>query len=371
MARKSTKIESVESKGRLQDTLDKLNKTYGIGTILSLDDKVSGEYDVISSGSIGMDYITLGIGGFAKGKLYEIMSWEGGGKSTLCGHAAAECQKSGGTVLYIDSEHAVDRNYFQALGVDTTKMYIAQPSNGEEGFQIAKDMISSGEVDLVIIDSDSSLIPKAIIDGEVGDSALGKKARLNSGAYPALKSLLVLNKVCVIVVSQYREKIGVMFGNPTTTQGGHALKFYSDVRIEINRTLAKDGDVSYGNITKVKTVKNKMYSPYRITQFDIVWGEGIDKAAELLDLGIEYKILEKFGNYYSYDGTKIGNGRKDAKTILKDNPELMEELRAKIISKITNTTEFPLEDANDLVPIIPDITPIIKGNLLEDINGNL
>ena len=244
------KQKQTETKSKFQEALDKLNKSYGEGTILSLDSKTNTDYDVISSGSIGLDYITLGVGGFVKGKLYELMGWEGTGKSTICGHTTANCQKKGGTVLYIDGEHAVDKSYFKSLGVDTTKLLIAQPSSGEEGFNIAMEMINTGEIDLVIIDSDSSLIPKKVLDGDVGDSAIGRKALLNSNAYPKLKTALSAHNVCVIVISQYREKIGVMFGNPTTTQGGHALKFYSDVRVEISRSLAKDGDVTYGNITK-------------------------------------------------------------------------------------------------------------------------
>ncbi len=265
-------------KSKMQETLDKLNKAYGEGSVLTLDSKTSGNYDVISSGSIGLDWVTLGVGGFVKGKLYELIGWEGVGKSTICGHAAAECQKKGGKVLYIDGEHAVDKKYFQALGVDTTKMLIAQPSCGEEGFQIALEMINTDELSLIIIDSDSSLIPKAVLDGDVGDSSIGKKARLNSNAYPKLKTALSAHNVCVIVVSQYREKIGVMFGDPRTTQGGHALKFYSDCRIEISRTLAKEGDVSYGNITKLKAIKNKMSPPYRLTEFE----ENMEKLSHLM-----------------------------------------------------------------------------------------
>jgi len=205
------KAATKETTNKFQEAMDKLNKTYGVGSILALDSKTGGDYDVISTGSIGFDHITLGVGGFVKGKLYELMGWEGTGKSTICGHAAAECQKAGGTVLYIDGEHAVDKNYFKKLGVDTTKMLIAQPSCGEEGFNIAMEMINTGEIDLVIIDSDSSLIPKKMLDGDVGDSTIGRKALLNSNAYPKLKGALSQHNVCVIVISQYREKIGVMF----------------------------------------------------------------------------------------------------------------------------------------------------------------
>ena len=229
------KKENVEEQSKFQAALDKLNKAYGVGSVLTLNSKNQNSYDLISTGSVGFDHITLGVGGFVKGKLYELMGWEGTGKSTICGHTVAECQAKGGRVLYIDGEHAVDKIYFEALGVNTDEMLIAQPSCGEEGFQIAMDLINTGELDLVIIDSDSSLIPKKVLDGDVGDSSIGKKAILNSNAYPKLKTALSTHNVCVIVISQYREKIGVMFGNPTTTQGGHALKFYSDCRIEVSR----------------------------------------------------------------------------------------------------------------------------------------
>jgi recombination protein RecA len=340
-----TKQESSEAKSRFQEALDKLNKTYGVGTVLALDSKTNGDYDVISTGSIGFDYITLGVGGFVKGRLYELMGWEGTGKSTICGHAAAECQKKGGTVLYIDGEHAVDKKYFQALGVDTTKMLIAQPSCGEEGFNIAMEMIGTGEIDLVIIDSDSSLIPKRQFDNEVGESNLGYKARLNSNAYPKLKSAADKNKVCVIVISQYREKIGVMFGNPTTTQGGHALKFYSDVRIEVSRSLAKEGDVTYGNLTKVKATKNKMNPPYRMASFEIVYGEGIDKVGEVLELMNEYEVGRKYGKTMTFNETKYD--LEEFKRMLIDNPEFYAEIKTAILNKIKEADvkqEEPVED---------------------------
>jgi recombination protein RecA len=327
-----SKQENNESKNKFQEALDKLNKAYGVGTILALDSKTNGDYDIISTGSIGFDYITLGVGGFVKGKMYELMGWEGTGKSTICGHAVAECQSKGGTVLYIDGEHAVDKNYFQALGVDTTKLLIAQPSCGEEGFNIAMEMIGTGEIDLVIIDSDSSLIPKKVLDGEVGDSAIGKKAILNSNAYPKLKTAAANNNVCIIVISQYREKIGVMFGNPTTTQGGHALKFYSDVRIEVSRSLAKEGDVTYGNLTKVKATKNKMNPPYRLATFEIIYGEGINKVGEVLDLMNEYEVGRKYGKTMTFNDTKYD--LVEFKQMLLDNPEFYAEIKTAILNKI-------------------------------------
>lgn len=338
----------IESKGALQDALDKLNKQYGVGTILALDSKTTGNYDVISSGSIEFDHVALGTGGFVLGKLYELMGWEGTGKSTICGTAAANCQKNGGKVAYIDGEHAVDKHYFEALGVDTSKLLIAQPSCGEEGFNIAMELINTGEIDLLIIDSDSSLIPKKVLDGEVGDSAIGKKAILNSSAYPKLKGALSQHNTCVIVVSQYREKIGVMFGNPTTTQGGHALKFYSDARIEVSKTLAKDGDVTYGNITKIKTIKNKMAPPYKTAQFEIVYGLGIDTFGEVIRLAVDNDIVKKSGSWFSYGETKLGQGISSVKEILGDNPELFEEIKEKVISTLTKINHV---DVNDITVI--------------------
>ena len=335
------KAVSKETNNKFQDAVDNLNKKYGVGSVLALDYKPGGDHDVISTGSIGFDYITLGVGGFVKGKLYELMGWEGTGKSTICGHAAAECQKAGGTVLYIDGEHAVDKSYFKKLGVDTTKMLIAQPSCGEEGFNIAMEMINTGEIDLVIIDSDSSLIPKKMLDGDVGDSSIGRKALLNSNAYPKLKAALSQHKTCVIVISQYREKIGVMFGDPRTTQGGHALKYYTDVRIEVSKTLAKDGDVNYGNITKLNAIKNRVSPPYRKSEFEIVYGVGIDKLDEMMSLLNEFELGRKYGKTMTVDGTKYD--LEEFKQLVVDNPEFYDELKEKIIAAI-NQTDLPVEE---------------------------
>jgi recombination protein RecA len=318
---------------KFQEALEKLNKQYGVGTLLSLDTKSGDTYDVISTGSIGFDWITLGVGGFVKGKMYELMGWEGTGKSTICGHAVASCQSKGGKVVYIDGEHAVDTNYFRALGVDTSEMLIAQPSSGEEGFNIAVELMSTGEVDLIIIDSDSSLIPKAVLDGDVGDHAIGKKARLNSGAYPKLKSIAHKTNTCVIVISQYREKIGVMFGNPTTTQGGHALKFYSDCRIEVSRTLAKESGVTYGNITKVKATKNKMNPPYKQSEFEIVYGVGIDKVGETLALLHEYNLGRKYGSTYTFDDVKYD--LEEFKGMILEDVTFFDQLKKKIVNAIS------------------------------------
>jgi recombination protein RecA len=328
--------------------LQNLNKEYGEGTLLELGSKTNGNYDAISSGSIGIDWVTLGTGGFVKGKIYELMGWEGTGKSTICGHTVANCQSNGGKVVYIDGEHAVDKNYFQALGVDTDRMLIAQPSSGEEGFKIAVETMKTNEVDLIIIDSDSSLIPKAVLDGDVGDHAIGKKARLNSSAYPKIKSIAHDTKTCVIVISQYREKIGVMFGNPTTTQGGHALKFYSDVRLEVGKSLAKDGQDVYGNITRVKSTKNKMNPPYVKCEFEIVYGLGIDRVSETLALLHEYELGRKYGKTYTYDDIKYD--LEEFKQDILEDSDFFEALKAKIISAIKGEL-FP----NDEVEIENDI----------------
>jgi len=336
------KTKITESKDKFQDALDKLNKQYGVGTVLALDSKPFGEYDVISTGSIAFDWVTLGVGGVVKGKMYELMGWEGTGKSTICGHLVANCQANGGKVVYIDGEHAVDKNYFRQLGVDTSKMLIAQPSCGEEGFNIVVEMIQTGEVDLIIIDSDSSLIPKKVLDGDVGDSSIGLKARLNSGAYPKIKSLTDKFNVCVVVVSQYREKIGIMFGNPTTTQGGHALKFYSDVRIEVSKSLAKEGDVTYGNITKVKATKNKMSPPYRQSQFEIVYGEGIDRFTEIMELASDFEIGKKYGQTYTFDGIKYP--LEEFKQRLKEECDFYDEIKSKIIEKIKSVDVEIIEE---------------------------
>lgn len=322
---------------KFQEALEKLNKQYGKGTVLTLNSKTEGNYDVISTGSIGFDWITLGVGGFVKGKMYELMGWEGTGKSTICGHAVASCQAKGGKVVYIDGEHAVDKKYFEELGVNTSDMLIAQPSSGEEGFNVAVEMMQTGEVDLVIIDSDSSLIPKAVLDGDVGDHAIGKKARLNSGAYPKIKSIAHNTNTCVIVISQYREKIGVMFGNPTTTQGGHALKFYSDCRIEVARSLAKDGQEVYGNITKVKATKNKMSPPYQKSDFEIVYGVGIDRVGETLQLLHEFNLGRKYGKTYTFDDVKYD--LEEFKEMVLEDVDFFDKLKSKIVNAIKGVDE--------------------------------
>jgi len=345
MAKKAAEI--VIAKSKLQDAMDRMNKQYGVGTIITLNDSFSKGYEVVSSGSIGFDYITLGTGGWVKGKLYEIMGWESSGKTTICGHAAAEFQKANENVLYVDGEGGLDKPYFKNIGVDTAKLLINQPDNGDEGFDVIIELIKTGEIGLVIIDSDSSMIPKSVKQSPVGESSIGKKARLNSDAYPKLKTALLEYNVCVIVTSQYREKIGMMFGNPATTQGGHALKYYCDCRIEVSKSLAKEGDVSYGNITKTKATKNRMAPPYRVAQFDVVWGKGIDKFAEVIDLAIEYNIVTRAGSWYNYGETKIGQGKDSVITILNDNPELYDEIRQLLIDKLTHTEDLPTDETSE------------------------
>mgnify|MGYP003112198129 FL=1 len=359
MAKKAQK--STENVDQFQEALERLNKQYGKGTVLALEDKVEESYDTISTGSIGFDWITLGVGGFVKGRMYELMGWEGTGKSTICGHAVASCQAKGGKVVYIDGEHAVDTNYFKALGVDTEKMLISQPSCGEEGFQIAVELMQTGDVDLIIIDSDSSLIPKAVLDGSVGEHAIGKKARLNSSAYPKLKSIAHNTQTCLIVISQYREKIGVMFGNPTTTQGGHALKFYSDCRIEVSRSLAKDGGVTYGNITKVKATKNKITPPYKLADFEIVYGIGIDRVGEMMQLLNDYELGRKYGKTMTVDGVK--HDLEEFKDMVRKDDKFYNELRMKIITAIKGEEmqeeeeESPIMETTETISKIEVETP--------------
>lgn len=317
----------------LEETLKQLEKDYGKGTVMKFGEKAKDEYDVISTGSLGFDLCT-GIGGFALGKMYELMGWEGTGKSTICGHAAANAQKKYPTrnVLYIDSEHALDKKYFKNLGVDVDAMYLSQPTTGEEGFNIAEKLIRTGEFSLCIIDSDTSMKPKSEIEGEAGDNAIGKKARLNSQMYPKLHTLAAKNNTCIIVISQYREKIGVMFGNPTTTSGGHALKFYSDGRIEIGKSLLKDGDDVYGSKIKIKFVKNKMYPPYRPAEFEIVFGKGIDRITETIELGNDLELFKKWGEKVKFeDGTSYELA--EFKTLLIDNPEFKQDIENQIKEK--------------------------------------
>ena len=315
----------------LKLTLDKLDKTYGKGSVMRLGDQEVEKVESISSGSIGID-VALGIGGYPKGRVIEIYGPESSGKTTLTLHAIAECQKAGGIAAFIDAEHAFDRFYAEKLGVDLGELVISQPDNGEQALEIADNLIRSGAVDALVIDSVAALTPKSEIEGEMGDSKMGLHARLMSQALRKLTSSISKTNCTVFFINQLREKIGVMFGNPETTTGGNALKFYASVRIDIRRsTQLKDTEGGVlGNKTRVKIVKNKVAPPFKTAEFDIMYGEGISKTGEILDIGVELDIIEKSGSWFSYGGSKLGQGRDSVKSILKDNPELMEELEQKI-----------------------------------------
>lgn len=314
----------------LQLTLDKLDKTYGKGTVMKLGDAPIEEMEVIPSGSVTLD-LALGVNGYPKGRIIEIYGPESSGKTTLAIHAIAECQKAGGIAAFIDAEHAFDQFYAQKLGVNVNELLISQPDNGEQALEIADNLIRSGAVDLVVIDSVAALTPKAEIEGEMGDSQMGLQARLMSKALRKLTGSISKAKCTCIFINQLREKIGVMFGNPETTTGGNALKFYASVRIDIRRAAQiKDGEEIIGNHIKVKVVKNKVAPPFRKAEFDIMYGEGISKVGEIIDLGVEFNILKKSGSWFSYGETRLGQGRDAVKSLIGDNPELMEELEAKI-----------------------------------------
>ena len=319
----------------LKLTLDKLDKTYGKGSVMRLGDQEVERIESISSGSLGID-IALGIGGYPKGRVIEIYGPESSGKTTLTLHAIAECQKAGGIAAFIDAEHAFDRFYAEKLGVDLGELVISQPDNGEQALEIADNLIRSGAVDALVIDSVAALTPKSEIDGEMGDSKMGLHARLMSQALRKLTSSISKTNCTVFFINQLREKIGVMFGNPETTTGGNALKFYASVRIDIRRsTQLKDTEGGVlGNKTRVKIVKNKVAPPFKTAEFDIMYGEGISKTGEVLDIGVELDIIEKSGSWFSYGGSKLGQGRDSVKSILKDNPELMEELEQKILEQL-------------------------------------
>ena len=319
----------------LQLTLDKLDKTYGKGSVMKLGDQTIEKIEAISSGSIGLD-IALGVGGYPKGRVIEIYGPESSGKTTLTLHAIAECQKAGGIAAFIDAEHAFDRFYAQKLGVDLGELVISQPDNGEQALEIADNLICSGAVDALVIDSVAALTPKSEIEGEMGDSKMGLHARLMSQALRKLTASISKTNCTVFFINQLREKIGVMFGNPETTTGGNALKFYASVRVDIRRSTQlknSEGGV-LGNKTRVKIVKNKVAPPFKTTEFDIMYGEGISKIGEILDIGVEHDIIENSGSWFSYGGSKLGQGRDSVKAILKDNPELMEELEQKILEQL-------------------------------------
>jgi recombination protein RecA len=331
MADKDSKLKA------LKLTLDKLDKTYGKGSVMKLGDQTIEKVEAISSGSIGLN-LAMGVGGYPKGRVVEIYGPESSGKTTLSLHAIAECQKSGGIAAFIDAEHAFDRFYAEKLGIDLAELVISQPDNGEQALEIVDNLIRSGALDAVVIDSVAALTPRSEIEGEMGDSKMGLHARLMSQAMRKLTASISKTNCTVFFLNQLREKIGVMFGNPETTTGGNALKFYASVRLDIRRsTQIKDSEGAVlGNKTRVKVVKNKVAPPFKTAEFDIMYGEGISKTGEILDLGVEYEIIEKSGSWFSYGGTKLGQGRDSIKVLLKDNPELMEELEGKIFQIISD-----------------------------------
>lgn len=323
----------------LQATLDKIEKDFGKGTIMKLGDQPKWDVQVIPSGSISLDN-ALGIGGYPRGRVIEIYGPESSGKTTLAIHAIAEAQKTGGIAAIIDAEHAFDRNYAKQLGVNVDTLLISQPDNGEQALEIADNLIRSGALDVVVIDSVAALTPKAEIEGEMGDSKMGLQARLMSQAMRKLTANISKTNTCCIFINQLREKLGVMFGNPETTTGGNALKFYATIRIDVRKTTQiKDGDDASGNHVRVKVVKNKMAPPFRKAEFDIMFGEGISLIGEIVDLGVEFDIIHKSGSWFSYGDVKIGQGRDAVKQMLKDNPELKEEIEAKVRTAIKEKGE--------------------------------
>ncbi|GAA3587927.1 recombinase RecA [Flavivirga amylovorans] len=320
----------------LKLTLDKLDKAYGKGTVMKMSDAAVQDVEAISSGSLGLD-IALGVGGYPRGRVIEIYGPESSGKTTLTLHAIAEAQKAGGIAAFIDAEHAFDRFYAEKLGVDIDNLIISQPDNGEQALEIADNLIRSGAIDIVVVDSVAALTPKSEIEGEMGDSKMGLHARLMSQALRKLTGSISKTNCTVIFINQLREKIGVMFGNPETTTGGNALKFYASVRLDIRRSTQikeTDGSVA-GNKTRVKVVKNKVAPPFKMAEFDIMYGEGVSKVGEVLDLAVEHEIVKKSGSWFSYEDTKLGQGRDAVKALIKDNPELMDELEGKVRKLVT------------------------------------
>lgn len=322
----------------LKLTLDKLDKAYGKGTVMKMSDQAIEDIDAISSGSLGLD-IALGVGGYPRGRVIEIYGPESSGKTTLTLHAIAEAQKAGGIAAFIDAEHAFDRFYAEKLGVDLDNLIISQPDNGEQALEIADNLVRSGAIDIIVIDSVAALTPKSEIEGEMGDSKMGLHARLMSQALRKLTGSISKTNCTMIFINQLREKIGVMFGNPETTTGGNALKFYASVRLDIRRsTQIKDSNSTVmGNKTRVKVVKNKVAPPFKMAEFDIMYGEGVSKVGEILDIAVNHDIIKKSGSWFSYDDTKLGQGRDAVKALIKDNPELMDELEEKVRAKVNET----------------------------------
>ncbi len=334
MSKENGNGDNKEKLKALQLTLDKIEKGYGKGTIMKLGDNAIEDVMIIPSGSIGLD-VALGIGGYPRGRVVEIYGPESSGKTTLAIHAIAEAQKNGGIAAFIDAEHAFDRFYARNLGVDIENLYISQPDNGEQALEVTDHLIRSGAIDIIVIDSVAALTPKAEIEGEMGDSKVGLQARLMSQALRKLTANINRTNTTCIFINQLREKIGVMFGNPETTTGGNALKFYSSIRLDIRRIgQIKDGEDITGNRTRVKVVKNKLAPPFRKVEFDILYGQGISKTGELIDLGTDLEILKKSGSWFSYGETRLGQGRDAVKNLMKDNPELAEEIEGKIKAKL-------------------------------------
>ncbi|HNL08182.1 MAG TPA: recombinase RecA [Chitinophagales bacterium] len=347
-------MSDTEKQKVLQATVAKLDKLYGKGTVMKLGDKKALDVDVVSTGSIGLD-IALGIGGYPKGRIIEIYGPESSGKTTLAIHAIAQVNKQGGIAAIIDAEHAFDKSYAEKLGVDTDNLLISQPDHGEQALEIAEQLIRSGAIDIVVIDSVAALVPRSEIEGEMGESKMGLQARLMSQALRKLTGTISRTGCICIFINQLRDKIGVMYGSPETTTGGNALKFYSSIRLDIRKvSQIKDGNDITGNRTKVKVVKNKMAPPFRVTEFDIVYGEGISKIGEIIDYATELNIINKSGSWYSYEGQKIGQGRDSVKRFLLDNPELAEELERRIKASIFSAkVEKSPEDHDD-----DDIEPL-------------
>ncbi|MFM7664339.1 MAG: recombinase RecA [Bacteroidota bacterium] len=339
----STKDVQNEKLKALQLTMEKLDKTFGKGAVMKLGDSPVEKVDVIPSGSLTLD-LALGINGYPKGRIVEIYGPESSGKTTLAIHAIAEIQKQGGIAAFIDAEHAFDQFYAEKLGVDVANLLISQPDNGEQALEIADNLIRSGAIDLIIIDSVAALTPKAEIEGEMGDSQMGLQARLMSKALRKLTSSINKAGCCCIFINQLRDKIGVMFGNPETTTGGNALKFYASLRLDIRKaTQLKDGEEIIGNRVKVKVVKNKVAPPFRKAEFDILYGEGISKIGEIIDLGVELNVLKKSGSWFSYGETRLGQGRDSIKSILADNPELCDELEQRIRTELSSNKVVKIE----------------------------